>query len=178
MRNGLMMLAVGLSLLVGERVSLGQNLRQDYLRNAPRQYGPRDPWEVGVVLRNQAGWGGAFYNCDCEEHKRMSPYIHWEQQPTVCCPHGHCSDIKQQINEVKQRVRTGSCKQCEFHLCPRCGSSEPPIKSNCPDEACAGGACPLCGSSPNSTSPVERNAQLEESESKSDGWLGGLYLRR
>ena len=178
MRNGLMMLAAGLSLLVGERVSLGQNLRQDYLRNVPRQFGPRDPWDVGIVLRNQAGWGGAFYNCDCEEHKRMSPYIHWEQQPTVCCPHGHCWDIKQQINEVKQRVRTGSCKQCEFHLCPRCGSSEPPVPSSCPDGNCSTGACPHCGSTALASSSSANTESAETANPSSGGWLGKLYPSR
>lgn len=178
MRKGLWLLVVaGLSCLVGEKVSFAQGLIRDYVVNVPRQYGPRDPWDVGLVLRNQVGWGGHFYNCDCEEHKRLSPYIRWEQQPTVCCPHGHCWDIKQQINEVKQRVRTGSCRQTEFCLCPHCSSSEPPIRSSCPDAYGAGG-CPTCGGAVKPASAIDRTTRVEEAPSESPGWLGQLYQSR
>lgn len=173
-----MIVTIGLGLLVSERAAFGQNLRQDYLVNVPRQYGPRDPWEVGIVMRNQIGWGGHFFNCDCEEHKRMSTYIRWEQQPTICCPHGHCWDIKQQIDEVRQRIRTGSCQQCEFQLCPRCGSSEPPIQSTCADGSCPSGGCPTCGAVGKSATTTDHAAQADASATKSEGWLGRLYLDR
>lgn len=144
MRQTLLLFVAGLAFLVGAKTSFAQNCWADYVRNVPRQYDPHDPWTVGVVMRNQIGWGGMFFNCDCEEDKRLSPYIHWEQQPTVCCPHCHCWDIKQQIFEVKQRVRTGSCRQCEYILRTHCTTSEPPVQTNCPNQL-GDGSCPSCG---------------------------------
>jgi hypothetical protein len=174
-----MILVVSLSLLFGEKISFGQNLFEVHVRNAPRVYGPRDPWEVGPVMRHSAGWSGLFYNCDCEEHKRLSPYIRWEQQPVVCCPHGHCWDIHQQIDEVKQRIRTGSCQQCEFKLCPRCSSSEPPIRPTCADGTCSSQSCPTCGTSigPH-TSPTRVAQDVKPSPDASTGWMSKLYFAR
>ena len=175
MRLTKLILLAGVTLLVAQNVTLGQNLIADYCRNVPRQYDPRDPWEVGLVMRTQLGWGGHFYNCDCEEHKRLSPYIHWEQQPTVCCPQHCCWDIKQQINEVRQRVRTGSCRQCKFQLCDCCRMSDPPVRSNCPDD---GGGCPSCGAPEYPAPQMAPNPVPGNANSSSDGWLYRLYSDR
>jgi hypothetical protein len=165
MRTFILSLLVGSMCLIWQDVTCAQNVIADYVRNVPRQYGPRDPWEVGLVMRHQAGWGGHFYNCDCEEHKRLSPYIRWEQQPTVCCPHGHCWWIKQQVNEVRQRVRTGACLQSHFCICPRCRSSEPPITPTCPSEL-GGPGCSSC--TENAPAPT----------AASENWLGSLYQEK
>jgi hypothetical protein len=134
-------LCSGFALALTQSAALGQNVWQDYVRNVPRQYGPRDPWEVGHVLQHQAGWAGFFYNCDCEEHKRLSPYIRWEQQPTVCCPDHH-GYAWQQCDEIWQRLRTGGCAQAEFKIRNCCTSLEPPVNSPCGSDR--GGACPTC----------------------------------
>jgi hypothetical protein len=179
MRLFALSLLAGTIVLLGQGVSMAQNVCADYVRNVPRHYGPRDPWDVGLVMRHQAGWSGHFYNCDCEEHKRLSPYIRWERQPTVCCPHGHCWWIKQQIDEVHQRIRTGACLQSEFCLCPQCRSSEPPITPTCPSDI-AGGGCPTCEAT---QPPIETPPQLIEAPAQptsanaagSNEWLGRLY---
>jgi hypothetical protein len=186
MRTIVLTLLAAAIVLIGQEVSFAQNLFADYVRNVPRHYGPRDPWDVGLVLRHQAGWGGHFYNCDCEEHKRMSPYIRWEQQPTVCCPHGHCWWIKQQINEVHQRIRTGACLQSQFCICPQCCSSAPPITPTCPDEIGVNG-CPTCRSLqetqddaisvsiPTSEPASTAQAAAPSNSANPNEWLGRLY---
>lgn len=176
MHQAKLIVLAGLTLLIWQNVSAGQNLVADYWRNVPRQYGPRDPWDVGLVLRHQAGWGGHFFNCDCEENKRFSPYIHWEQRPTVCCPHGHCWDVKQQLNEVHQRIRTGACRQCEFCLTTCCTTSEPPIRSSCPGD-CATGNCPTCGAARSADVNREFVAPEATMPEQTTGWLGQLYER-
>ncbi len=117
-----------------QTLAVSQNLRLDYLVHRPRQYSPRDPWTVGVVMRNQMGYGGLFYNCDCEEQKRFSPYIEWNRQPCVECNNGFCAVVRQQIDEVCQRVRTGTCHQKQFCLSPGCKLCENycPPTCNCP----------------------------------------------
>lgn len=86
---------------------------RDYVHLNPRSYSPDDPWTMGRILRIQVGHGGFFYNCDYEECKRQSPYINWN------CQNGDCqaarpvrSVINQQLEEIKQRVRWGSCNEC------------------------------------------------------------------
>lgn len=111
---------IGWAILISASSAAAQNLRLDYLRNVPRHYAPNDPWEVGVVLRNQMGHGGLFYNCDCEEEKRFSPYIDWNVQPRVCCPHGWCRTAHAQHQEIRQRVRVGRCQQEDFEICSCC----------------------------------------------------------
>jgi hypothetical protein len=85
---------------------------------AKRQYdyAPELPGGIrGAIYRETTGHNGRFYNCDGEENKRCSPYIDWstnchrEWLPTWG------SVIRQDICEVKQRVRSGSCRDghCE-----------------------------------------------------------------
>lgn len=90
--------------------------RKRYLIYAPNDvYAPNDPWTYGHVYRKTIGHGWKYYNCDDEERKRCSPYIHWNPRPEICGPrHPKASCICQQIDEVRQRVHTGSCKQKEF----------------------------------------------------------------
>lgn len=89
-----------------------QNVVKDYVVNSPRQFAPMDPWTTGRVFRTHMGHGGLFYNCDGQEDKRWSPYIFWESQSN--CDNdtnAWYGDWKQQINEVKQRIRWG--KGCD-----------------------------------------------------------------
>ncbi len=95
------------------QMAAAQNVIKDYSCNAPRQFAPETPWEVGKVLKIHIGHGGRFYNCDCQENKRHSPYIYWQCQSPMCTKQRHpvLCDIKQQWHEVKQRVRWG--KGCD-----------------------------------------------------------------
>lgn len=159
-----------------------QNVVRDYVHNVPRQYGPHDPWTVGVVMRHQTGHSGLFYNCDCEEHKRLSPYIRWERQPTVCCRHCHawfhCWDIHQQIDEVQQRIRTGSCKQCEYWLCPDCTTSQPRPLVDCPQSGCQSCATDEVLEQSAPVEPtLEEATPMPAEPANSTSWLRTLYSR-
>jgi hypothetical protein len=91
----------------------GQDVFRDYFANAPRCYGPADPWTTGAVYGKHIGHSGHFYNCDHQEEKRWSPYISWQCQKPVCRrSHPILSDIRQQICEVRQRIRWG--KGCDI----------------------------------------------------------------
>jgi hypothetical protein len=87
---------------------------RDYFKLVPRQFSPDDPWIMGHILRTEVGFGGCFFNCDDEECKRYSPYIRWNQQ-NVDCPNPRLvqDSLLQQLYEVRQRVRWGSCADCE-----------------------------------------------------------------
>lgn len=110
MRQLALLLFFLIGILFAREIS-AQNVVQDYIRNAPRQYSPDDPWSTGRVYRNHTGHGGLFYNCDCEEEKRYSPYIYWQsehcQQPETL--KAKLCDIQWQLNEVRQRIRWGAC---------------------------------------------------------------------
>ncbi len=98
----------------------GQNVIQDYICKYPRQFAPDTPFVVGKVLKTQIGHGGLFYNCDCQEEKRYSPYIYWQCQ-TPRSPK-HCpvvSDVKQQWHEVKQRIRWGKGCDVPYYVVPQ-----------------------------------------------------------
>ena len=100
----------------------GQIVREfirDYFQQVPRQYSPNDPWQMGRILRTEVGHYGHFYNCDGEESKRNSPYINWNQQNTDCRLHEPIKGtIRQQIAEIQQRIRWGSCGQgCQCADC-------------------------------------------------------------
>ena len=48
-------------------------------RRSGSQYCSEDPWIRGRIWLKQTGHFGWFYNCDCEEDKRKSPYICWKK---------------------------------------------------------------------------------------------------
>ncbi|MDB4368144.1 hypothetical protein N9Z38_01300 [Mariniblastus sp.] len=74
-------------------------------------YKPSDPWTRGKLYNIQTGNSGLFFNCDGEQAKRYSPYICWKPITEKALPtrKGIWNSIKQDIAEVKQRVRDGSC---------------------------------------------------------------------
>jgi hypothetical protein len=100
----------GLVLATGATVC-AQNIFQDYGWNRRGYYSPNDPWQKGLVFRTHTGQDGLFYNCDGEEDKRCSPWIHWPQRP--------CDDLLslrrvheervQTIRNAVNRVQMGSC---------------------------------------------------------------------
>jgi hypothetical protein len=104
----------------------GQNFFKDYVRDAPVRYQPTDPWDRGVIFRNQTNHGGLFYNCDQEECKRDSPYICWKSATT-----GRQSNLdywRRQAAKLKWRVNAGKCCdpgpypgcQCDPAVCLAC----------------------------------------------------------
>ncbi len=59
------------------------------------------------------GHFGRFYNCDCEEAKRNSPYIHWQTVNRCETRRTGWGVFCHDLDEVKARVRAGRC-------CPTC----------------------------------------------------------
>ncbi len=175
-----------------------QHVWRDYHVNVPRQYAPTDPWKVGVVMRQQMGHGGMWYNCDCEEQKRFSPYIDWNRQACVTCCNGPLAQFHQQVDEIKQRVRTGSCKQSQFCLSPECQVCEDYHPAVCnwqtSSDPCGAWSAAQAGSTPPASSPAPADeatpygvpqpapippapatAPANESSTNSASWLRDLY---
>lgn len=130
-------------------------------------YKPSDPWTRGKLFNIQTGNTGLFFNCDGEQAKRYSPYICWKPITEKALPTrtGIWNSIKQDIAEVKQRVRDGSCcdlgctcadchkarkngdiggcassvngggSQCSQPSCQSCASNTPPIVTPTVDNA-------------------------------------------
>lgn len=93
-------------------------LRRDYQQ--PMTYSPADPFTKGWVYRLQTGQAGKYFNCDCEEEKRYSPYIYWQ---TVCNhthPVPYCRVLLRDLEEVKGRVRAGACRGGQNCQCEQC----------------------------------------------------------
>ena len=187
------LLLAGLVLLCGNAVpAWGQHLWRDYHTNVPRHYQPTDPWKVGVVLRNQMGHGGMWYNCDCEEQKRFSPYIDWNRQACVTCCNGPLQQIHQQVGEIKQRVRTGTCKQKQFCLSPECQVCEDYHPQICNWQTSADPCGAWAAAQAASNAPADEAAPYDapqpapliptpapanDSPTNSTSWLRDLYRR-
>jgi hypothetical protein len=113
--------------LVGGLLGLSQvaeaqltQIRRDYQQ--PMTYSPDDPFTKGLVYRLQTGQAGKYFNCDCEEEKRYSPYIYWQ---TVCNhthPVPYCRVLLRDLHEVKERVRAGACRGGQNCQCQDCQS--------------------------------------------------------
>ena len=128
-----------------------------------------------------------WYNCDCEEQKRFSPYIDWNRQACVTCCNGPVASFHQQVDEIKQRVRTGTCKQSQFCLSPECKVCEDYCPAVCnwqtSDDPCGAWAASRAAS--NAPGPANENepdaapqpAPANESPSNSASWLRDLYRR-
>ncbi len=89
-----------------------QNFVQDYLRQPLGSYSPCDPWQKGHIFRTHTGHDGLYYNCDQEEEKRCSPWIHWPQRPCddLFSPHRIHAEQKQTVSNAITRWRRGSCQ--------------------------------------------------------------------
>lgn len=134
----------------------------------PMSYGPDYPWEKGNIFRWHTGHAGRYYNCDCEEQKRYSPYIDWY---TVCNrdrvrPYGQV--VRSDIREVRQRVHRGArrCKDfaADSGFCANC------LAENSPSES--GGALgkPVL-------SPSDRSASIREWENQEHVTYGSRLAR-
>lgn len=91
--------------------SLG--IRQDYVLDRDMIYSADDPFVRGAVYRAHIGHDGHFYNCDNEESKRYSPFIHWRARP---CDSQSCAreirELKQSYHDAVCRWKMGSCQIC------------------------------------------------------------------
>jgi hypothetical protein len=110
-----LLMVVGIvQLSEAQLTQIGRDYRQ------PMTYSPDDPFTKGLVYRLQTGQAGKYFNCDCEEQKRYSPYIYWQ---TVCnhtYPKPYCTVLLRDIHEVKERVRAGACRGGQNCTCGQC----------------------------------------------------------
>lgn len=110
-----LLLVVGIGQLAEAQLTqIGRDYRQ------PMTYSPDDPFTKGWIYRLQTGQAGKYFNCDCEEEKRYSPYIYWQ---TVCNhthPKPYCTVLLRDIHEVKERVRAGACRGGQYCTCGQC----------------------------------------------------------
>ncbi|MFM7118611.1 MAG: hypothetical protein ACKO0N_18445 [Planctomycetota bacterium] len=110
-----LLLVVGIGQLAEAQLTqIGRDYRQ------PMTYSPDDPFTKGLVYRLQTGQAGKYFNCDCEEEKRYSPYIYWQ---TVCNhthPKPYCTVLLRDLHEVKERVRAGACRGGQNCTCGQC----------------------------------------------------------
>ena len=77
------------------------------------QYEPQDPWQRTRFWLRQTGHLGLFYNCDCQEEKRFSPYICWQQED--CHRIQFWERMKCDWNRMRQRIADGAC-ECKGRL--------------------------------------------------------------
>lgn len=123
-------------------------------------YKPSDPWTRGKLYNIQTGNSGLFFNCDGEQAKRYSPYICWKPILEKALPSrkGIWNSIKEDIADVTQRVRDGSCCDlgCSCSDCHRSrkngeigGCAASPTNGSC--NQCSQKSCEGCSTSP---SPV------------------------
>jgi len=117
LQTGLMalLLVVGIGQMAEAQLT---QIRRDYRQ--PMTYSPDDPFTKGIVYRLQTGQAGKYFNCDCEEEKRYSPYIYWQ---TVCNhthPKPYCTVLLRDVHEVKERVRAGACRGGQDCTCEQC----------------------------------------------------------
>jgi len=120
LQTGLMalLLVVGIGQMAEAQLT---QIRRDYRQ--PMTYSPDDPFTKGLVYRLQTGQAGKYFNCDCEEEKRYSPYIYWQ---TVCNhthPKPYCTVLLRDLHEVKERVRAGACRGGQDCTCGQCQQS-------------------------------------------------------
>lgn len=97
---------------------------------AGSQYAPDDPWTRGRWWLRQTGHFGKFYNCDCEEKKRCSPYICWKKSDSPFTGGRFFQSLKCDWLSMKQRIIDGSeccggkrCRKQPGKSC-HCGSCE------------------------------------------------------
>lgn len=113
-----------------------KKVRADYHAGGV-QYSPDDPWVRSKVFQAHTGHSGFFYNCDNEECKRHSPYIHWTSncQPLWPQRRGLLNGIRIDLDKVRRRINNGSCG---YESCQGTQDCE------CSD--CKGSTCQTCHS--------------------------------
>ena len=83
---------------------------RDYRDERIFNYQPQDPWYRGKLFNIHTKHYGRFYNCDNQEDKRNSPYIHWKPHYENDFPPriGFRENLRRDIAEIKQRISDGS----------------------------------------------------------------------
>lgn len=111
----------------------GQTHAQGLLTMSPEAYQPNSPRTENQLFRKQTGHYGRFYNCDGEESKRSSPHICWKNSHGSQLPFwmGWKERVRQEANQIVQRVIDGSCCGCSGTDCPECQSCEPVPPAEC-----------------------------------------------
>ena len=114
----------------------GQELKKairDYQDERIFNYRPDDPQYRGKIFNIHTKHYGRFYNCDDQEDKRNSPYIHWKPHYENDFPPriGFCKNLRRDVAEVKQRISDGS-RGCQAScLCPQCKQDSTPVDCPC-----------------------------------------------
>jgi hypothetical protein len=149
----------------------GQEFRKtvrDFCIEKPLQYSPDDPWTRSRVFRLYTGHAGLFYNCDCEEEKRNSPYICWKTtcENQILPKRSFLRIWTKDIENTRQRIIDGAGACCgEGCGCHRCRQST--------GATCGGSECKTCdaghGSEGQSTNGgLARNVGKSDSVTKID----------
>ena len=73
---------------------------------------PDSPWTRGRFWLRQTGHFGLFYNCDCEERKRCSPFLCWRPSDSPWPGQRLRDCIYCDIKNIKQRILDGSASCC------------------------------------------------------------------
>ena len=84
-------------------------IRHDYFKNPTGKYSPDDPWTRSRIWWRHTGHFGKFYNCDCEEQKRYSPYICWKNADCPWVGEGLLYQWRRDRSRIRQRIADGSC---------------------------------------------------------------------
>lgn len=72
------------------------------------QYRPDDPWTRGRIWLRQTGHFGLFYNCDCEEKKRNSPFICWKKSDSPFPGGRLLKSLQSDWWDMRQRILDGT----------------------------------------------------------------------
>ena len=99
-------------------------IRNDYFLNPTGQYSPDDPWIRSRIWRRQTGHWGKFYNCDCEEQKRYSPYICWKNAECPFVGESWRQRWQRDKARIWQRINDGSCSECTNRDVSTCNCPE------------------------------------------------------
>jgi hypothetical protein len=104
-------------------VTFGQSATTPVIRCTGDSYSAASPNSGTRRFAIDTGHFGRFYNCDCEESKRNSPYIHWKAVDRCETRRTSWAVFCHDLDEVKARVRAGRCCPACWPnwLCPDCG---------------------------------------------------------
>lgn len=103
-------------------VACGQSTMAPVARYTGDSYSAASPNCGTRRFAIDTGHFGRFYNCDCEEAKRSSPYIQWKSVNRCETRRTGWSVFRHDLDEVHARVRAGRCcRTCwPDWLCPEC----------------------------------------------------------
>lgn len=131
-------------------------IRHDYLVNPTGVYSPDDPWTRSRIWRRHTGHFGKFYNCDCEEQKRYSPYICWKNADCPFVDEGWLFHKQRTRQRIRQRIADGSCA---------CGCQAHHAATNCSCDTCRSGMAQSDPSQPSAQNSSRRVAHADNDTS-------------